>query len=322
MANRNRREEPIPVYLITGFLESGKTTFIQEILSDPRNNRGEMTLLLTFEEGEVEYDFSEFSSGDVSFRTIGSEDEMTPEALLAIDEEEKPERVFIEYNGMWLLDALFAALPDNWAVVQEITVADAQNYATYNANMRNLVYDKLKSCEAVLFNRVPGKEAIPALHKLVRQSSRRCNISYEFRDGTTVPDEIEDPLPYDLSSPVVKIEDRDYAYFISDLFDNPENYIGKTVEFLALAASGPKFPAGMCVVGRQLMNCCAADIQFAGIAGRWSGASDFGEDGVWLRVTGEISVDRCVMYNGKGPILTIRSIKPAKEPEDPVATFY
>ena len=43
----------IPVYLITGFLESGKTTFINETISDPEFSQGERTLLICCEEGEV-----------------------------------------------------------------------------------------------------------------------------------------------------------------------------------------------------------------------------------------------------------------------------
>ena len=38
--------EQIPMYVFTGFLESGKTKFIQETLEDPRFNSGEKTLLL------------------------------------------------------------------------------------------------------------------------------------------------------------------------------------------------------------------------------------------------------------------------------------
>ena len=46
---------PIPVYVFTGFLDAGKTKFIQETLEDPRFNAGERTLLLAVEEGEVQY---------------------------------------------------------------------------------------------------------------------------------------------------------------------------------------------------------------------------------------------------------------------------
>ena len=52
----------IPVYLFTGFLESGKTTFIQETLEDSGFNMGERTLLLLCEEGEEEYHKSRFLS--------------------------------------------------------------------------------------------------------------------------------------------------------------------------------------------------------------------------------------------------------------------
>ena len=43
--------EPIPVYVFTGFLESGKTKFIQDILADPNFTENERTVLLLCEEG-------------------------------------------------------------------------------------------------------------------------------------------------------------------------------------------------------------------------------------------------------------------------------
>ena len=45
----------IPVYLFTGFLDSGKTKFIQETLEDVNFNNGEKILLVVCEEGEEEY---------------------------------------------------------------------------------------------------------------------------------------------------------------------------------------------------------------------------------------------------------------------------
>ena len=43
--------EPIPVYVFTGFLESGKTQFIKEIIADPGFTENERTALLLCEEG-------------------------------------------------------------------------------------------------------------------------------------------------------------------------------------------------------------------------------------------------------------------------------
>lgn len=45
--------DDMPVYLFTGFLESGKTSFIDETLADKRFNNGQRTLLLVCEEGEM-----------------------------------------------------------------------------------------------------------------------------------------------------------------------------------------------------------------------------------------------------------------------------
>ena len=62
----------IPVYAFTGFLDSGKTKFIQETLEDERFNAGERTLLLVFEEGEEEYDFSTYPHKNVYLETLVS----------------------------------------------------------------------------------------------------------------------------------------------------------------------------------------------------------------------------------------------------------
>ena len=141
----------MPVYLFTGFLEAGKTKFIQETLEDKRFCNGERTLLLLCEEGIEEYEPDQFASRTVQIRTIGDQSELTTENLLRCAKETKAERVLIEYNGMWLLDALYSAMPENWMVYQEFMFADATTFLSYNANMRQLVYDKLKSCELVVF---------------------------------------------------------------------------------------------------------------------------------------------------------------------------
>ena len=72
---------PIPVYAFTGFLESGKTKFIQETLEDPRFNSGERTLLLVCEEGEEEYDSTSYPHACVYKVIVDDVDDLTPEYL-------------------------------------------------------------------------------------------------------------------------------------------------------------------------------------------------------------------------------------------------
>ena len=172
------KTKDVPVYLFTGFLEAGKTKFIQETLEDRRFCNGERTLLLVCEEGEEEYAPDQFADKSVFIRVVESQDQLTGENLTRWLRETRAERVVIEYNGMWMLDLLYSAMPEGWMVYQEFMFADATTFLSYNSNMRQLVYDKLKSCELVVFNRFNGSMDKMDYHKIVRAVSRRCDIAY------------------------------------------------------------------------------------------------------------------------------------------------
>ncbi len=316
-------DRQIPVYLFTGFLDAGKSTFIQSTLEDKRFNSGEKTLLIRCEEGEIEYDFTSFSSQNVYLRSYEEEEDFTEESLAAALKETGAARVIIEYNGMWQMQTLYDMIPEDWVVAQEICFAESSTFSVYNANMRNLVFDKLQTCDVIVFNRCSDTETnTEALHKIVRQVNRRCNIFYEYPDGRSVMDETVDPLPFDINADVVKIEDRDYAYFFSDLMENLSNYEGKTVSFTALyPATSKVMPAGVFVAGRMLMNCCAADTQFAGMACRCK-KEQMPAKGSWFTLTGKVRLQRNRLFSGKVPVLDVVSVEKAREPENPVATFY
>ena len=312
----------IPVYLFTGFLDAGKSTFIQSTLEDKRFNSGEKTLLIRCEEGEVEYDFSTFSGQNVDMQTLEDEEEFNETALQKMAEDTHCERVIIEYNGMWSMQTLYDNIPEGWVVAQEIHFAEAATYPVYNANMRNLVFDKLQTCDVIVFNRCSEQTDLDALHKIVRQANRRCNIFYEYPDGRSILDEKVDPLPFDINAPVVTIEDHDYAYFYSDLMENTDQYEGKTVQFKALfPQSGKPMPDSVFVAGRMLMNCCAADTQFAGMA-CYRGKHEKPRPGSWFIITGKIRLQRNRLFSGKTPVMDVVDLRPAVEPEEPVATFY
>lgn len=311
----------IPVYLFTGFLEAGKTKFIQETLGDRRFNSGERTLLLVCEEGVEEYDPTGFSGKNVIIRTVESEQALTPEALSGFLREARAERVVAEYNGMWMLDAFYSAMPEGWVVAQEFMFADARSFLSYNANMRQLCYDKLKSCELVVFNRFSPDMDKPAFHKIVRGASRRADIAYEYPGGKVEYDDIEDPLPFDLDAPVVEIGDGDYALWYRDLSEDAKKYTGKTVRFLGRALKRKNIPEGSFILGRHVMTCCEADISFAGLICLWPGAADMPADG-WVRVTASVDFKFNRAYGRRGPVLTASAVEPAAAPEQPVATFY
>lgn len=310
-----------PVYLFTGFLEAGKTKFIQETLEDKRFCTGEKTLLIICEEGEEEYAPEEFADKNVFIRVIEDKADLTEARLKKLAKETKAERAVIEYNGMWMLDDLYNAMPQDWAVYQEFMFADSGTFLTYNANMRQLVYDKLKSAELVVFNRFTPDMDKMAFHKIVRGASRRADIAYESPKGDVVYDDIKDPLPYDLSAPVVEIGNDDYAVWYRDMSEEPAKYEGKTVRFTCRALKRDKLPKGCIVAGRHVMTCCAADIQFAGLVCLIDNASHI-EDNTWLSLTAKITFRFHKAYMRKGPVLSYIESAPCEAPDPEVATFY
>ena len=317
MSNR----KGVPVYLFTGFLESGKTKFIQETLEDRRFCNGERTLLLVCEEGEEEYAPDQFADKNVFIRVINSQEELNAEALKRFLDETKSARVVVEYNGMWLLDALYGAMPEGWMVYQEFMFADAGTFITYNANMRQLVYDKLKSCELVVFNRFNGSMDKMEFHKIVRAASRRADIAYEYVGGKVEYDDIVDPLPFDLNADIVEIGDDDYAEWYRDMSEEPKKYENKTVRFKCRALVRQKMPDHTFIVGRHVMTCCVEDIQFAGLVCQWDKA-DTVKDDTWIILTARINFKFNRAYSKKGPVLTYIDSTPCDAPEQPVATFY
>ena len=315
------KTKDVPVYLFTGFLEAGKTKFIQETLEDRRFCNGERTLLLVCEEGEEEYAPDQFADKSVFIRVVESQDQLTGENLSRWLRETRAERVVIEYNGMWMLDLLYSAMPEGWMVYQEFMFADATTFPSYNSNMRQLVYDKLKSCELVVFNRFNGTMDKMDYHKIVRAVSRRCDIAYEYVGGKVEYDDIQDPLPFDLNAPIVEIGDDDYAEWYRDMSEEPKKYEGKTVRFKCRALVRKKLPEKTFIVGRHVMTCCVEDIQFAGLVCQWEGA-DTVQDDSWMILTAKINFKFNRAYGKKGPVLTYVDSVLCQAPEQAVATFY
>lgn len=315
----NTPAREIPVYLFTGFLEAGKTKFIQETFEDPRFNNGENTLLLVCEEGIEEYDPSRFKGDMGSFHAVNidSPDELTTDYLSKLQDKYDIDRVVVEYNGMWMLDRLYSALPDGWLVYQEILFAEAGTFLNYNANMRSLVYDKLKSCELVVFNRADEENLDKqAFHKIVRAVSRKTNIAYEYKNGEVEYDDIEDPPPYDMNAPIIEIADEDYAFWVADFAEKPEAYEGKTVRIHVMVAKNKSLQPGEMVVGRKLMLCCSEDIQFKGMLCKCDNAAKY-KSNDWIYLTAKIVFEAHRLYRGgHGPVLYANAVKRA-EPCDP-----
>ncbi len=314
--------EECPLYLFTGFLCAGKTKFIQETLEDARFHKGERTLLLICEEGEEEYDPSAFAAPGVVTERIENEADLTPALWQTLWDRYQPERLLVEYHGMWQLASLYGSLPEEIPVVQEFCFFETETAMVYNANLRSLVVDKLQNCDLVAFNRMPVDADVMPYHKLVRAVSRNAVIVYERNDGTIQQDDIEDPLPFDINASVIEIGDTDYALWYRDMTEEMKKYQGKTVSFLAMVARSKEvsLPKDQFVIGRNVMTCCIDDIRYAGLVCEYPGADAFAA-GDWVRVKAKLQIKHHSLYGRKGPVLTALEVARTTPPADPVVTF-
>lgn len=310
----------IPVYLFTGFLDGGKTTFIQETLEDPGFCSGEKTLVLLCEEGEIEYEPGKFAGGGVQFLSVEDQSQLTTEFLKDYQKKHRFDRVLIEYNGMWPVQALYDALPRDWEIFQIILVADSTTFESYLANMRQLAVDKLQDPEMVIFNRCTDATDKAVLHRAVRMVNRRAQMAFERTDGSVDEDDVVEELPFDLSAGVIDIADEDYGLWYLDAADNLEKYKGKTVRFKAYVCQTPRVPKGCFVPGRFGMTCCAEDISFIGFICEAKDAARL-KHRSWVTVTATVDAKRHPIYEGVGPWLKATRIEPAGPPQEELVYF-
>ena len=217
------------------------------------------------------------------------------------------------------MEKLFSAMPRSWVLYQNFLFVDAGTFLQYNANMRPLVVDKIQACQLVVFNRTSAKTDKMEFHKIVRGLNRRCSIAFEWPDGKVEYDEIQDPLPFDLSAPVVQIGDEDYAIWYRDIIEEMDKYQGKTVEFTGLIAVSGRLPQDCFLGGRHVMTCCEADMSFLGFPCKYGDAASL-KTKDWVRVQAEVRVEYQKEYRGEGPVLYAKKVERDKEIKD-IVTF-
>ena len=244
----------IPLYLITGFLDSGKTTLLTDTLNMDYFNDGQRTVLLMCEDGEEEYDPQQLSHRNCRLVPIENQEQLTTEFLQEVDRRYQPERVLLEYNGMWPIDILRELkLPKGWGLYQAIDVIDATTFEMYRNNMQSMIMDMVMEADMVLFNRCTEDMPMAGWKRSIRATNRMCEIVFENEMGEEL--EVEDILPYSLEEPHIDLEDDDYGIWYLDIQEHPERYVGKTITYKAQAMTGMKLPKGTFVPGRNAMTC-------------------------------------------------------------------
>ncbi len=312
-------EMEVPVYLFSGFMDSGKSTLIKETLIDGDFGEDGRTLLILCEDGEVEFEESELKKANTKMALIEEEEEFTEEKLKELNREYLPDQVFLEYNGTWQMATfLEMSLPKDWVLVQSLATVDAGTFEMYLTNMRAMVMEQIFAADVVIINRCDDDTPKGKFRRAIKMVNRRAQIAYERENGEM--DESEEELPYDLSQDVIEILDMDYGIWYMDALDDTRRYEGKKVRFLAQAYRPDKMKKGVFVPGRFAMTCCVEDITFIGFKCKYDKASELAHRS-WVTVTAEIRNEFAMEYKGKGPVLYAIDVQPAEKPEDELVYF-
>lgn len=307
-----------PVYVINGLLESGKTEFICFTLSQPYFQIKGKTLLLLCEEGENEYDVNLLKQSRTEVELIQEETDFTPEKLTELEKKHKPERIIIEYNGMW--NYKNAKLPWYWKIEQQITIIDGSTFPMYYTNMRSLLAEMIRGSEMIIFNRCDTvRDQLNTYKRNIKAVNAKADVVFEDSNGEI--DEIfEEDLPYDLNQETIVLDNKGYGIWYLDSMDHLERYIGKKLQFVAMVLKPENFPADYFVPGRMAMTCCAEDMAFLGYACEFAGAGALKQK-EWVRVTATVSKEYWEDYKGEGPVLHAVSVEKTKAPKEEVINF-
>ncbi len=306
-----------PVYVINGFLESGKTEFICFTLAQPYFRIKGKTLLILCEEGENEYEEELLRGSNTVLELVEDEEDFTPNKLIELEKKHNPERIIIEYNGMW--NYKNAKLPVHWKIEQQITTIDGSTFPMYFNNMRSLLAEQVRNSEMIIFNRCDGIEDLGSYRRNIKAINPSADVIFETSEGEV--DEIfEEDLPYDLNQEIIELDNTGYGIWYLDSMDHLERYIGKKIQFVAMVYRPDDFPKGYFVPGRMAMTCCADDMAFLGYACEYAGAEAL-EQKEWVKVTATVSKEYWEDYNGEGPILHAVSVEKTKAPKEEIISF-
>ena len=309
--------QEIPVYLFTGFMDSGKTTLIKETLIENGFAEQGKSLIICCEDGDEEYDEEELKKVNARVVMAENEEDFTAEFLRNANLSYLPDQVFLEYNGTWGMDTLLETeLPKGWVIVQSLATVDATTFEMYLNNMRQMIMEQLFGADVVIINRCDDSTDKGKFRRNIKAQNRKAQIVYERTDGTL--DEREEELPFDISGDELDISDADYAIWYMDCMENPKKYEGKKVRYLALVYNPEKLKKGVLVPGRFAMTCCVDDVTFIGFKCKYP---DEIPHKSWITITAEVRVEFAREYKGKGPVLYPVSIEPAEAPDDELVYF-
>lgn len=303
------KENKMPVFLVNGFLEAGKTEFLEFTMSQDYFQIDGKTLLIVCEEGDTEFDEELLAENKTDVLFVEEFSQLTPGYLEEMEIFYRPDRVLLEWNGMWNQEEL--RLPSDWAVFQQITIVDASTFDLYIKNMKPLLAAMVRNSELIILNRCDDIEDLSGYKRTLKALNSKAEIVFEDSEGE-IEEITEADLPYDMNADVIQIPADAYGIWYIDCMDKEERYQGKTVEFTAMVLKSQNLPKNYFVPGRMAMTCCEADMTFLGYICKYRNARNL-ETKEWVRIRATIQYEYQPDYGDKGPVLYADEVTPATE---------
>ena len=295
--------EQLPVFVINGFLEAGKTQFMKFTMQQEYFKTEGNTLLIVCEEGDEEYDEKLLSSTHTTIKYIEDIKDFTIQNMEKFTKEVNPERILIEWNGLWEQDKL--EIPDIWFINQMITIYDTSTLDLYikNKDLKAYMGKMLINSELVICNRADNndEDILSTYHLQIKAMAPNAEIIFEGEEGEITGD-FSINLPYNLDDKKLIIKPEDYGVFYIDIMDRTEKYDTKEVEFTAQVVRPEGIGDDVLITGRRAMTCCEADIRFLGFVCNYRGAKNF-KNKDWVKIKGKIKVEVNKQYRAKGPVI-------------------
>ena len=301
-----------PMFIVTGFLDSGKTTMIKDTLMEQEWIEPGLTLLLLCEEGEEEYPEEYLKEKNMAVLKIEEFDQLNTVFFKNCERNYHPAQIIIEYNGMWKLeDLLQLKYPRKWQIQGIYSTVNGTTLDMYLKNMRNMLMEQLTESALIIINRCPEGVDRSGFRRALKVQNPMAQLIFEGMDGKIIQPTAED-LPFDIKENPIKVEDEDFGIWYVDAYDHPDQYMDKEIEFVAQAFRPKGMKNDMFVPVRKIMTCCADDVRLYGYPCKIPKVTNI-QMQKWYRVRVRYSFEPTEPFAPEQPVLYLMHIEPEQD---------
>jgi uncharacterized membrane protein YraQ (UPF0718 family)/GTPase SAR1 family protein len=174
------------VDIITGFLGSGKTTFINGLLENEKLTNDRI-VIIQCESGEIEIENQLIERKNIYVKKVAKDCNVDAKCINEVIKKYLPHRILIEYNGMKKLDDLLNVLYDrtirkNCAINKIVHAVDAATFDIFMDNMGPILIEQISGSDIIVLNNTSGssKSMLDKIEKTLKEINKSAEIGRAF----------------------------------------------------------------------------------------------------------------------------------------------